>query len=99
MATAPITGNPANNNPGPAFVSGSLASVVQSGADEPLTFSFVISEGSLRSYLENLGLTSQGEANCSYDLNGSTLYAFVNKDRPGEIVTMPATTVSSSRSS
>lgn len=70
------TGNPANNNPGPAFVSGSLASVVQSGADEKLTFSF-ISESSLRSYLENLGLKSQG-GELSYDVQGSTLYAFDN---------------------
>lgn len=70
------TGNPANNNPGPAFVSGSLASVVQSGADEKLTFGF-ISESALRSYLENLGLQSQG-SELSYDLQGNKLIAFDN---------------------
>lgn len=72
-----FTGNPANNNPGPAFVSGSLASVVESGADENLTFSFISSESSLRSYLESLGLTSKG-GELSYDLQGNILYAFDN---------------------
>ncbi len=40
-ADGSYTGNPANNNPGPAYVSGSVASVVESGADENLTFSFI----------------------------------------------------------
>lgn len=75
-ADGSYTGNPANNNPGPAFVSGSLASVVESGADEKLTFSF-ISESSLRSYLESLGLKSQG-SELSYDLQGNKLIAFDN---------------------
>ncbi len=75
-ADGSYTGNPANNNPGPAYVSGSIASVVQSGADEQLTFGFV-SENSLRSYLENIGLTSKG-GELSYDLQGNILYAFDN---------------------
>jgi T1SS-143 domain-containing protein len=75
------TGNPANDDPGPAFVSGSLAGVVvESGADEPLTFSF-IGQGNLGEHLvEELavlaGLSSQGES-LRYDIQGNVLYGFV----------------------
>jgi len=78
------TGNPDyenGDNPnyyeGAAHVFGSLASLVVSGADENLTFGF-ISEQQLRSMAEGLGLRSQG-GHLSYDVQGDTLYAFVNK--------------------
>jgi hypothetical protein len=80
-----FTGNPANNEAGPAYVSGTLGAFVASGADEKLTFSF-ISEDDLRDQLEALNLTSQG-GTLNYDLSadGNTLYAFVNKDNPNGV--------------
>ncbi|WP_449394901.1 T1SS-143 repeat domain-containing protein [Devosia riboflavina] len=62
---------------GAAYVQGSLAHLVQSGADEGLTFGFV-SENSVRSQLSALGLKSNGET-LSYDVQGNVLYAFANK--------------------
>ncbi|MCG8559467.1 MAG: hypothetical protein MI824_06695, partial [Hyphomicrobiales bacterium] len=52
------TGNPPSDATGPAFVSGSLAGVVTSGADEPLTFSFV---DNAADQFNGLGLSSKGE--------------------------------------
>lgn len=78
------TGDPANTSGGPAVVFGTLNGVVvQSGADEGLTFGF-ISEGNLRDYFENLGLRSQ-DGPLSYDVQGNTLFAFVNAGGPGVI--------------
>ena len=54
---------------GPAFVSGSLANLVQSGADEPLTFSF-INTADARDYLQDLGLQSKGGL-INYDFSHS----------------------------
>ncbi|MET0437516.1 MAG: DUF5801 repeats-in-toxin domain-containing protein [Devosia sp.] len=62
---------------GAAYVQGSLAHLVQSGADEGLTFGFV-SENSVRNQLSALGLKSNGET-LSYDVQGNVLYAFANK--------------------
>jgi T1SS-143 domain-containing protein len=62
---------------GPANISGSLASLVVPGADEPLNFHFV-SESDVRSYLSGLGLSSQGEE-LSYDVDGGVLYGFANQ--------------------
>jgi T1SS-143 domain-containing protein len=68
------TGNPPSNVFGPAFVSGSLSGVVvQSGADEDLTFSFVSNASSL---LNVLGLKSKGQA-ISYQVQGDDLLAYV----------------------
>ena len=76
-----FTGNPPGNDTGPAFVSGSLASMVVSGADEPITFSFIV-QGGLGEHIvtglaELAGLSSKGE-HLDYDIQGDTLYAYVN---------------------
>ena len=72
------TDSPSNNQPGPAFISGSLANLVKGGADDPLTFAF-INEASIRSQLSALGLKSKGEL-LSFDLQADgVLYAFDNK--------------------
>ncbi len=70
------TGNPPSNVTGPALVTGTVAGVVAVGADDLITFSF-IAESDARTYLESLGLKSQG-ALLSYDIQGGTLYAFDN---------------------
>lgn len=82
-ADGSYTENPGDEAPGAAHVFGSLAGLVQSGADEGLTFSF-INESAIRAALEDLGLTSKG-GTLSYDVQGDTLYAFVNADAPGVI--------------
>ncbi len=53
-----------------------MASLVKSGADEALTFSF-IDEAVVRAQLEALGLSSKG-AELSYDIRNGVLYAFDN---------------------
>lgn len=69
-----LTGNPPSNVFGPAFVSGSLNGVVvQSGADEDLTFSFINGATTL---LGLLGLKSKGQT-ISYQVQGENLFAFV----------------------
>ena len=68
-----FTGGPGDTTTGPAFVSGSLANLVQSGADEPLTFSF-INTADARDYLQDLGLQSKGGL-INYDFS-----------HPGEII-------------
>ncbi|HET9717721.1 MAG TPA: DUF5801 repeats-in-toxin domain-containing protein, partial [Pseudolabrys sp.] len=62
---------------GAAIVSGTLTGLVQSGADEPLTFRLVQNEAAIRDYLVDLGLRSKGEL-LSYDidLNAGTIIAF-----------------------
>lgn len=71
-----FTGSPNNNQPGPAFISGSLANLVRGGADDPIKFSF-IDEATVIRTLENLGLSSKGEE-LSYDIQGNVLYGFDN---------------------
>lgn len=78
-----FTGSPHNNHPGPAFVEGSLASLVSFGADGPADnpetkgkdgFSF---NGDV-SALEALGLTSHGyEIKYAFDGDGDTLRAYI----------------------
>ena len=68
-----FTGGPGDASTGPAFVSGSLTNLVQSGADEPLTFSF-INTADARDYLQDLGLQSKGGL-INYDFS-----------HPGEII-------------
>ena len=65
------TGNPPSDATGPAFVSGSLAGVVESGADEPLTFSFV--DGAADQF-NGLGLSSKGEE-LVFQVDGNMLTA------------------------
>ncbi|MGV3576339.1 MAG: DUF5801 repeats-in-toxin domain-containing protein [Devosia sp.] len=76
-ADGSYTGSPNNNGLGAATITGSLAHLVKSGADENLRFDFV-SANTARSQLSALGLKSNGET-LSYDLQGNVLYAFVNK--------------------
>ena len=71
-----FTGDPSASTGGPANVSGSLAAFVIPGADEPLTFSFIV-ESAVRSKLSSLGLSSQGDE-LSYDVQGGILYGFAN---------------------
>jgi T1SS-143 domain-containing protein len=72
------TDSPSNNQPGPAYISGSLANLVRGGADDPITFSF-INETAIRNQLSLLGLSSKGST-LSYDLQpNGVLYAFDNK--------------------
>ncbi|SMQ60375.1 type I secretion C-terminal target domain (VC_A0849 subclass) [Devosia lucknowensis] len=69
---------------GAARVTGSLAHLVRSGADEALKFSFV-DEAQVRSTLESLGLKSAGGV-LSFDVqDGNVLWGFVNKDGPGSV--------------
>jgi T1SS-143 domain-containing protein len=75
-ADGSFTGSQGNNQPGPAFLSGSLASLVKSGADESLTFSFINGDVA-RGMLESLGLSSKG-AELSYEIRNGVLYAFDN---------------------
>ena len=75
-ADGSVTGSAGNNQPGPAFISGSLAGLVKSGADEALTFSF-INGNVARGMLESLGLSSKG-AELSYEIRDGVLYAFDN---------------------
>ncbi|SIP97922.1 T1SS-143 domain-containing protein [Rhizobium sp. RU33A] len=75
-ADGSFTGSQGNNQPGPAFLSGSLASLVKSGADESLTFSFINGDVA-RGMLESLGLSSKG-AELSYEIRNGILYAFDN---------------------
>ncbi len=75
-ADGSFTGSQGNNQPGPAFISGSLASLVKSGADESLTFSFINGDVA-RGMLESLGLSSKG-AELSYEIRNGVLYAFDN---------------------
>ncbi|WP_168801103.1 T1SS-143 repeat domain-containing protein [Rhizobium rhizophilum] len=70
------TNSPANNQPGPAFISGSLAHLVKAGADGPLAFSFIDGDEA-REMLEKLGLSSKG-AELSYEVRDGVLYAFDN---------------------
>jgi T1SS-143 domain-containing protein len=78
-ADGSYTGSPNNNQPGPAFISGSLANLIKGGADDTVKFSF-ISEQTAVSELRYLGLSSKG-AELSYDIQGNTLYAYDNNDR------------------
>ncbi len=72
------TDSPSNNQPGPAYISGSLANLVKGGADDPISFSF-INETAIRNQLSMLGLSSKGST-LSYDLQSNgVLYAFDNK--------------------
>ena len=78
------TGSPFNPfDDGPATVIGKLGGlfgVVETGADEPLTFSFItdhIDEHIVESGLALIGLKSQGEQ-ISYDFQGNTLFGFVD---------------------
>ena len=78
------TGSPFNPfDDGPATVIGKLGGlfgVVETGADEPLTFSFItdhIDEHIVESGLALIGLKSQGE-HISYDFQGNTLFGFVD---------------------
>ena len=76
MAHSPVA--LATQTTGPAFVSGSLANLVQSGADEPLTFSF-INTADARDYLQDLGLQSKGGL-INYDFSHSgQIIGFVNQ--------------------
>lgn len=76
------TGSPSNNGLGAATITGSLAHLVQSGADESLSFDFV-SENTVRSQLSALGLKSNGQT-LSYDLQGNVLFGFVNANGIGQ---------------
>ena len=69
-----FTGNPAVDNGGPAFVSGSMGALVAVGADEPITFSF-INNDDVVNYFLGLHLESQGHE-LSYDVDNNILYAF-----------------------
>ncbi len=78
------TGSPFNPfDDGPATVIGKLGGlfgVVETGADEPLTFSFItdhLDEHIVESGLALIGLKSQGE-HISYDFQGNTLFGFVD---------------------
>jgi hypothetical protein len=80
------TGNPPSNDWGPAFISGSLSSVVETGADENLTFSLIDAD-IIRNVMENLlGLESKGEK-LSYDIDAETgtIVGFVNAEGPGGV--------------
>ena len=78
-ADGSYTGNQYFSGPGPANVSGSLASLVSFGADEPGGFSLATD----LSGLEEQGLFSKGEE-LSYRVEGSTLIAFVGEDMDGD---------------
>ena len=79
------TGSPFNpSDPGPATVFGALGGlfgIVQPGADEPLTFSFIVQGGIgehvVTELAELAGLSSKGE-DLSYDIQGNVLYGYVN---------------------
>ena len=71
-----FTGSPSNNQPGPGFISGSLAGLVKGGADDTVKFAF-IDEDAARDALEALGLKSKGQE-LSYDIRDGVLYAFDN---------------------
>lgn len=78
------TGDPNTTEPGPAFISGSLAGLVKSGTDEGLRFE-LIGEVELRATLEAYGLKSQNGV-LSYDIGDEgMIYAFVNKGGPGVV--------------
>jgi T1SS-143 domain-containing protein len=85
LGTSPNDGNadgsytqsPANNQSGPAFISGSLANLIKGGADDTVKFSF-ISEAAAVSALSSLGLSSKG-AELSYDIQGKVLYGYDNE--------------------
>jgi T1SS-143 domain-containing protein len=70
------TGGPSNNQPGPAYIAGSVANLVKGGADDALEFSFTSNAASI---LRALGLKSQGDL-LSYEVRGNVLYAFENQD-------------------
>lgn len=76
------TGNPNNIGLGAATITGSLTHLVQSGADENLSFGFT-SENSIRTQLSALGLKSNGQT-LSYDLQGNVLYGFANANGIGQ---------------
>jgi T1SS-143 domain-containing protein len=75
------TGNPYFSGPGPANVSGSVASLVSFGADEHGTFSLSTDLGGL----EEQGLFSKGEA-LSYRVEGATLIAFVGEEQDDDVL-------------
>ncbi|THV30570.1 hypothetical protein FAA86_22580, partial [Rhizobium rosettiformans W3] len=73
------TGDPnVGNDRGPAFISGSLTSLVKPGADGPVSFSFVTGEAAEAALetLTELGLSSQSDA-LSYRIVGNALEAYV----------------------
>ncbi len=78
-ADGSYTGDAGNNNPGPATVSGSVASLVSAGADEQLTFSFT---GNAASTLGSLGLSSQGRS-LSYTVQNGVLIGYVDQGQGG----------------
>src|SRR5690606_30198391 len=80
-----FTGPQGVNTQGPANATstGTLANLVLAGADEPLTFGF-IDAGAMRTYLQNLGLKSQG-LDLGYDLGtDGKIIGFVNSQAPGQ---------------
>ncbi len=82
-ADGSYTGSPSNNQPGPAFISGSLASLVKGGADDTIKFEF-IDETDLRQTLSGLKLSSNGET-LSFDLQGNVLWGFANVGGPSGV--------------
>ncbi|EKF57693.1 von Willebrand factor type A [Agrobacterium albertimagni AOL15] len=81
------TGTPGVNNGGPANATstGSLAGLVNVGADKNLSFS-LISIDAARTYLEGLGLKSNGLP-LGFDLSqDGTIIGFVNSQAPGQAV-------------
>ncbi len=78
-----FTGSPNNNQPGPAFISGSLTGLVKGGADDTIKFEF-IDEAALRQTLSGLNLSSKGET-LSFDLQGNVLWGFANVGGPSGV--------------
>ncbi len=83
-----FTGTPGVDNGGPANATstyGSLQSLVRIGADEKFSFSLV-SVADARTYLESLGLTSNGLP-LGFDIDASgKITGFVNSQEPGQAV-------------
>ncbi|BCJ90239.1 hypothetical protein IZ6_09740 [Terrihabitans soli] len=84
-ADGSYTGDAGVDIGGPGTVSGSLAYLVKSGADESLTFSFIDNTAEAISELEAGGLTSKGEA-LSYSIVSGVLTAFVEGGDTDRIV-------------
>ncbi|QEE43331.1 type I secretion C-terminal target domain-containing protein (plasmid) [Rhizobium sp. WL3] len=83
VADGSLTGGPANNQTGPAFISGSLANLVKGGADDTVKFTF-IDEAALRQSLAGLGMSSKGEV-LSFDVQGNVLWGFANVGGPSGV--------------
>ncbi|PLK71645.1 hypothetical protein C0V73_05890 [Rhizobium sp. TH135] len=76
------TGDPnLGNDSGPAYIKGSLESLVKPGADGPVSFSFISGSEAVLALqaLAGLGLSSHGDT-LRYEINGNVLTAIAGED-------------------